>query len=615
MMTTENILLCDDLRRRFHRRPYDPIKGIGCTGRRAEVKSPVSGEGMVRIPEGMLADESYKRARKNIIEWQKLRCRHDFEYWCARCVIIKQKTGACDGPFILNEPQRRVLSILERDRIDKQPMRIILLKARQWGGSTLVQMYMAWIQTCHCRNWNSLICAHVKDTASGIRGMYTKLLENYPAELWEGDEPARFKPYERAQNIRTIAGRQCRVSIGSSENQDAVRGADYAMAHLSETAFWPNTPMRSPQGFIQAICGGIGLLPYSLIAIESTANGAGNYFHNEWLRSKEHKSDKHAIFVPWYEIDIYRLSPPDPAALAASMNDYERHLWNLGLDLEQIWWYRVKASEYSGAEQMKAEFPTDDAEAFINSGNGVFSIDSIERLRRDCMPPGATGEIDSTGHRFTPDACGKLHVWELPQKGASYIVAVDVGGRSAKSDWSVIAVLKTGCGTVPEIVAQWRDHADHDILARKAALTGRFYNTALLVIESNTFETAEYGGVADSNLFVLSRLAESYPNVYRRRSFDRQTSTYSTMIGFHTNRATKVLLISGLIEHVREHGYIERDHEACNEMAVYEQRSNGSYGAKSGYHDDILMTRAIALHVAMTERPAMRGGISDVASW
>ena len=36
-------------------------------------------------------------------------------------------------------------------------------------------------------------------------------------------------------------------------------------------------------------------------------------------------------------------------------------------------------------------------------------------------------------------------------------------------------------------------------------------------------------------------------------------------------------------------------------MLTYEQKSNGSYGAKDGCHDDILMTRAIALHLARDE--------------
>ena len=78
---------------------------------------------------------------------------------------------------------------------------MIMLKARQWGGSTLVQMYMAWIQMILAENWHSLICAHVKDTASTIRGIYSVMLESYPPELAgtgdDGRPPVmKFAPFE-----------------------------------------------------------------------------------------------------------------------------------------------------------------------------------------------------------------------------------------------------------------------------------------------------------------------------------------------------------------------------------------------------------------------------------
>ena len=166
MLATQLIL--DDLRRRCRDRDYDPGTGTGCIGKRVAVLDYRHRQ--VLVPASMKADTDY-RPDLDKSAWQRLRCRHDFEYWCAKCVTSKDKTAGKEGPFILNAPQRRVAAILESDRLAGQPLRLILLKARQWGGSTLVQMYMAWIQSCHRHNWNSLICAHVKDTASGIRGM------------------------------------------------------------------------------------------------------------------------------------------------------------------------------------------------------------------------------------------------------------------------------------------------------------------------------------------------------------------------------------------------------------------------------------------------------------
>ena len=205
IMNTPEIL-AENLRRMSARQEsYDPERGIGCLGERAEASEPGTGRRAL-VPVAMLRDPAYPAASESVFEWRKLRCRHDFEYWCATCATIRDKLSGQQVNFILNAPQRRVAAVLEGDRLAGRPIRMILLKARQWGGSTLVQFYMAWIQLCHKTNWHSLICAHVKDTAGVIRGMYTKLLEQYPDGIFDSNDPnigkPVFKPYERSQNVR-----------------------------------------------------------------------------------------------------------------------------------------------------------------------------------------------------------------------------------------------------------------------------------------------------------------------------------------------------------------------------------------------------------------------------
>lgn len=602
-------------RRRLALSSYDPLTACRCEGR-VLVNTPEPDVPSAWVPVTMTADPEYRDACTDRLKWARLRARHDFEYWAFRCVVIKHKTEGTYVPFVLNRPQRKVLAVLESDRLAGRPIRLILLKARQWGGSTLVQIFMAWIQSCHRTNWHSLICAHVKDTAASIRGMYTTLLNNYPREMWEGDCPPEFKSYERALNVRQISGRGCRVTLGSAENADAIRGADYAMAHLSETAFWGNGKIRNPENFVQAVCGAIALIPYSLIVMESTANGVGNYFHREWLRCRDGRGDKHAVFIPWYDIDIYSCPPPDRERFAREMDEVSMRLWDMGLDLDQIYWYWCKRREYASPERLKAEYPTDDVEAFSNSGSGVFFQPWVEALRAGCVITPQTGVI--SGASFVSDPTGWLRIWSAPRPEAAYIVTVDVGGRTEKADWSVVAVLRLPLPDAEddkmEIVAQCRCHCDHDILVDRAMAVAYYYNEALLVVESNSLESAGYGG-SDSNLFILSRLAESYPNVYRRQCYDTVQQRHTTRVGFHTNRATKSLLVAELVEAVRDGAYIERDPDACDELAVYEQLPNGSYAAKPGYHDDILITRAMAIHVAHSRQIHLSAPISLRPRW
>lgn len=452
---------------------YDPAIGNPSDATRV----PYTLDGITRYIPATMADDPRLITARNEHDFNVLRFRHDFEFWAYTCVTITDKMTATDIHFRLNRPQRRLVAEIEKQRRAGRPLRLIMLKARQWGGSTLVQVYFAWLQIIHCRNWNSLICAHVKDTSATIRGMYSKLLARYPEEYWEEETPPEFRPFERMNNTRYIPGRGCKVTICSSENQESTRGLDCALAHLSEVAFWKDSTLHNPFDLIRSVTSGIARKPLSFIAMESTANGVGNFFHREWLRACAGESDKTPFFVPWHEIDIYTEEVTDADELWSSLDDYERDLW-----------YR---------------------------------------------------------HGKQP------------------------------------------AGVKPEVVAQWRGHLDHDLLAWKAAAMGRYYNDALLVVESNTWESSSEGHGA----YILDTLADSYPNLYSREG---------GAPGFHTNRSTKPAVIANLIALVRDGGYIEHDNDACDELLQYEQLADGGFAARRGCHDDILMTRAIALYVNLT---------------
>ncbi len=565
------------------------------------------------------SDEEITRQELLWREWVKVRIRYDFEFWAYSFVRIKDKLGYENIPFRLNRPQRRILGMLEEMRLAQQPIRLILLKARQWGGSTLVQIYMAWIQLVHRTNWNSVICAHIKESAANIKGMYSKLLANYPDWLLDGTQP-KFKSFERMVNTSVIDGRDCRVTIGSAESQEAIRGIDVAMAHLSEVAFWRNSRMKSPEQLVRSVCGSILLLPYSMVVMESTANGTGSYFHQECERAKRGESDKRFAFVPWFEIEIYSRRVDDYEAFIPTLTDYERMLWSRGATLEAIAWYREKRKEYARHADMMAEYPSDDIEAFCYSGERVFDPVLVEQLRRGCCPPQFEGDIHGdrlTGqealHNITLEekAEGPLKVWEYPAKEETmrdrYLAVVDIGGRSEASDFSVIAIFDRYWlleGGPIEVVAQWRGHIDHDILTWKAAQLASYYNNALLVIESNTLETEHTD--SEHSAYLLDTLSQHYDNLYARQAPpDAIGGTPPSRWGFHTNRATKTLIIDAQQNVLREQGYIERDAQACYEHDVYERKPNGSYGAMEGHHDDILITRCIGNYLCRKELPSI----------
>ena len=569
---------------------YDPLTGVGCWGDRVDVDGNL-------VPR-VLLQTCPDYARLEPVEQERRRIREDFEFWCARCVTIKDKMSGRNVPFVLNRPQRRLVGVMEGQRLAGKPVRVILLKARQWGGSTLVQMYLAWMQIVRHKGWNSLICGHLHATSKGIKRMYNLLLRHYPLELMADGEQLTFRKLEGQPNVHEIVARDCLVLTGSSRSEDAVRGYDIAMAHLSEAAFWPSSVMHNPDEVVRSVCGSIALKPETVIVLESTANGVGDYFHDEWLRAQSGFSDKEPVFVPWHEIDIYSLAVDDPQALWEQMDEYERKLWEDGCTLEQVNWYHHNRRENLSKELMMAEYPSNASEAFTATGFNPFSPEHLDRLEQGCsMEPLLVGDIQGKGLdgreakqgiHLVKELGGKLKVWEYPEQGSpvavKYLTVVDVGGRSANSDYSVIAVWRLGDGHRKHaIVAQWRGHIDHDLLAWKAMQLSKYYNNAMLAVESNTL-TNEAARAGESD-YILEEVKMVYGWVYERAQHK---------LGFHTNVKTKRKAIVALIAALRDGTYVERDIEAVNEMRDYEDH-NGRYAARAGKHDDILMTRAIGL--------------------
>lgn len=180
------------------------------------------------------------------------------------------------------------------------------------------------------------------------------------------------------------------------------------------------------------------------------------------------------------------------------------------------------------------------------------------------------------------------------------MVSVDIGGTSEAADFSCIKVADRlpmlEDGGLPEIVAEWHGHIEHDLLIWKAVQIAAAYRNAVLVIESNTLETE--GTEGDNFDYVLDEVVEYYDNLYSRTSPEQIKQGLPVKYGFHTNPKTKPTIINFLKSAMRDFLYIERSKPTTFEMDTYELKENGKeMGAAEGCHDDYLMATAILIYV------------------
>jgi len=567
---------------------------------------------------------------------QKLRIKYDFEYWAATCVEIYSKPSP-ESPesvpmmLTLRLSQRIVLAQCEIMRLAGVPIRVILDKARQWGGTTFCEFYMKWIQNFHTMNWNAAVVAQDDNSAKNIREMYIHAAEVHPKEI----ATITLKPYAKSTKNLKVIERNAILSVGSIENPKQFRSYSYQMAHLSEVAFWGETAYKNALQLAQSIKASIPKVPLSVIFIESTAHGVGNYFHSEWIAAKAGKSGYVPIFIPWWLIEMYWKKIEDYKDFFDKIQSgfgrsdekekiiqYVDFLWEIGASLESIYWYfTYKHSENASWQFMNEEYPSTAEESFISTGRRCFDVGYVNNARKHCTEPALIGEMEADGQkgrpaltnlRFREVANGNLWVWVLPDKDEDvsnrYVTIMDVGGKWKKADYTDIVVLDRYWMMEDggeEVVAEWHAHLDQDLAAWKAAQIAKFWNSSLLVVERNSLKVrnTEIESEGDHSMTVLDEIAEHYDNLYAREPLDKIREGVPPKWGFFTSVSTKPVVVDALNAALRDDDFDERNKLACDEYDTYEIKVDGTYGARDGSHDDRLMTRAIGLHISRSFMP------------
>ena len=672
--------------------PYDPFTGVGCygfaKGERVHIEIPD-----FRIGDDLIGDMWVPKETLETVIWHEvlrfgsiqkyveegMGRDYDEEYhmdviealFQARFIddpefamfmtdkIVHKITGEM-VPFKLRYAQRVLLAVLEGMRKAGIPIRVCLLKARQWGGSTLVQMYIKWMQDYrHPNGWNAAVITQVGSTSKKIKAMYRKAIESQPG--WTVGMPGvKFKmnPYDGSDSDFIIsdgrfAVRSSTLSVASFENYEKLRGDNYKCLHYSEVAFWKQTPEHDPEGVLSAASQSLIGLPDEIEVFESTGMGNSGFFYDLCQDAmKENTTSAYRfLFIPFFMIEndmepkgekgftpeeewefatwLYENRNYDkcPAGYRESGKFFWK-MWKLGACFEAINWYRKERNKHRDHAHMATEAPIDPVEAFRNSGNAIFDPYAIDDLKESCQapkPPMYYANINlppferrnrkvfqDADIRKRNDNQGELKVWAEPNNQIfkvknRYLVSVDIGGKSETADYTVMTVLDLMglCPEVqgrPRVVARWRGHVRHDVLAWTAAALAHYYDDALLVIESNTADRERENNTEGDHFgTIIEEISGYYPNLYQRtKEPESVTEGIKPIYGFQTNKLTKGWIIDNLIACVDDKLWEEPDEEMYRELGWYERRDDGTMGNKpgSGKHDDVLMSTAIGLWIA-----------------
>ena len=294
------------------------------------------------------------RVAKVIEKRQQLK--DDFPFYSRNCLLIRTKDkGLC--PFLLNGAQQYIHDKLQEQIEKTGKVRAIILKGRQQGVSTYVEGRFLW-RTTHNKGVRAFILTHESESTNALFEMTERYYENLPEFV---------KPSAGAANAKELHFDKLDsgYKVGTAGNKAVGRGQTIQYFHGSEVAFWANASEHT-KGIMQAIPDADG----TEVIFESTANGVGNFFHEQWKLAEKGVSEFQAIFVPWFWQSEYSKKAPDNFQATLEEQNLQG-LYNLSND--QLQWRRVKIAELStdgvdGAKSFKQEYPNNAAEAFQGTG-------------------------------------------------------------------------------------------------------------------------------------------------------------------------------------------------------------------------------------------------------
>ena len=516
----------------------------------------------------------------------------DPEVYIPKFLKIRTKEGKITA--LRPKPaQQMLLDAVKREREAGRPPRILILKARQLGLSTITEGIM--FQDSATRKLvQTLIVAHRDDSTTKLFRMNKLFFDYLPRQLQPMCKHSNAKELVFENPTRDPAEKRRRPGLMSSircvtANDGMGRSETLNNVHLSEFAFWKGNKNEILDGVMQAVPAELN----TLVVIESTANGY-NEFKDLWDGAVAGENGWVPLFIAWFHEPKYRMEVTEGTV----WDEEERTLMEAyHLDPEQMAWRRwcIAVNCHGDKRKFQQEYPSTPEEAFLFSGTPFFNNEDI-LLRLAAAPEPAdvgtftylepeAGEAPAGWAWSSDQRTGFIRVFAPPEPGAPYVIGGDTAGEG--SDKFTAWVVDNRTGTQ---VAELEFTFSELLYARQIYCLGMWYNAALIAVETN-FSTYPERKLEEWN----------YPNLYVRERFDTYTRKSVKAFGFQTTPQTRPVILAGLHAVMEETAELVVSRNTLRQMLHFVYNEDRRPEAEEGEHDDLVMAAAIC-HFARTQQ-------------
>ena len=498
------------------------------------------------------------------------------------------------SPLIFNEAQQYLYGVIRQQAAAGKPIRIIVLKGRQEGISTVTEGLM-FQDTVTRPNVKTLIVAH-DTTATGnlfkMNKLFYDCLPPWARPLRKNSNAKELvfeNPTRDDDKKRRRPGLRSSIRCQTAGKGGVGRSNTLTNVHISEYAFWPNNKEDLLLGVMQTVPND----PATMVVIESTANGV-EHFKALWDGAVAGDNEWVPVFLPWYMEKGYRMTCTGSEAWTQEEQQLQK---DFGLDAEQLMWRRwcIKANCGGSEDKFRQEYPNTPEEAFLLSGRPFFDNRALAVRRMHAPRPLRVGWFTygtpaETGAKpeswsFTETEKGGVRIWQEPEEGVPYVLGGDTAGEGSDCFTAFVIDNRTG-----RQVAELQQRQSEILYARQIYCLGRYYNDALAAVEVN-FST-----------YPERKLEEwEYTSLYQRERFDTYANTMVKAYGWETSGKTRPQALAQLHTVMEESPELVVSQWTLGEMVVFVYDAHGKPQAAVGEHDDLVMAAAIT-HTARTQQ-------------
>ncbi|HSI86112.1 MAG: hypothetical protein ACAI35_09840 [Candidatus Methylacidiphilales bacterium] len=543
--------------------------------------------------------------------------------WFEAFGVIQVKGGALvrHPELRANYMQREISDVVEYCLMHRIPCRLISLKPRQGGSST---MYTG---VCHRYLSNDrkrgCIVGGAHEQGEKLFGMLRLYAENDDFSRAKAKIMSRQGTYPNGSTVTRITAASPHSGTGGTfEVLICTEVAKWAEEGVANAADFLSNLLKTVPSTGEAAAG-------TIVVLESTAYGASGDFYDRYqsaITFAELQAGKRGyvkLFFPWFRFAECRVPPLEEGLRGeGDLSQKEADLaaqW--GLDLAQVAFMRraIRDECKGDFDVFCQDYPFDDESAFLRSGRRRFNVGCLARMKEAAQVHRPEfGVFDMQGgevvFRRSPAEEARVLRWEQPREGCAYLQSVDVmtgasqaGGRDPDNHAPLVwrkGYFDGGRGWVPprlvcRLLGDWPEWErsrkyelrwDIDVLEEQVWRMSRYYGDCLIVPEMNM----------DRGLVELLKLRGA--NIYQREIFNRREQTTDKALGWMTDARTREKAVELLATAVREYGRAGsmdgvdiHDPILIAEMESFVVKENGRSEAMAGRHDDNVLSAAIGL--------------------